>query len=593
MHAHMLGAAPTELIDALNAIGDATVPAHDAPDKLRPRYSPAGVDGLRRLVVGWNVNPRLLDLAFLVAAIQHGYRRGALDFFFSARSFATQNAFRQAVADACDFVTGGAYAIDERGLVSRHDAGAERVLWWNQNVLILPPLFELLCIIDPDSMMRECKALGTNVIGANVIRKVTDGWQKRMYHWLREMAGPSVENSDPMAPFTQQRMRHFSFMVKWLRANARDHDSPISELLNDEQVLGFWRAHWPGGSVGEAKGATQEGHWRDDSEFPADSERYRSFAFVAELAMHLWCATDIGLKRMSTHLSIMIRAGEDGGTISEDAFDLSGSDMDADTESLVRAFESPPLTTIKFLKETEKKVIEPIVSVGAAAHRLPLTLLRARIFGHHQRRLGRAFGSSERLAELLVCQDLGSYCGRVEEIRSLLERLSKLRDCCLHVLVHLSSHHAVSRIREALPDLTCWADIEATIAGAKSSRDANDDEDVLAAFAKGFFRSLSSTRLCAPDLNAYLTQLTTVFGRVNTQGFKNLPAVGAQLDGVDIADAYAHGDNCLTRLVVVIEGFLRSLDSRYGDAALQEKFISDRNMFREGFTRIYAGGDPA
>ena len=360
---------------------------------------------------------------------------------------------------------------------------------------------------------------------------------------------------------------------------------------------------WPSGaligrtarSVGKAPDATPDGHAQDDAESLTESERYRSFALVADLAMHLWSATDTGLAKMSPHLSIMARAGEDDGAISEDAVGVSDVDPGAGPESLLRAFESPPLATIKFLKDSEKRAVEPVVSAGAAAHRLPLTLLRAEVFGAHQRRLGRAAGRREHLAELLACEGLCAYDYDtwVEDFRNLDARLSTLRGCCLYVLVHLRSPYAVGRIRDALPDLACWTDIEASVAGAVAPRATSDDERELVAFAEAFFLSLSSTRLRARPLNDYLNRLAVAFRHVNTQGFRELPEAGARLDGIDVADAYALGDGCLEGLAVVIEGFLRTLDNRYGSAGLREKFAPDVAVFQEGFARIYAGGGPA
>ena len=593
MQAYLLGAAPEALIAELNTIAEATAPAPgESPDKWRPRYSPEGVDGLRRLVVSWNINPRLLDLAFLVAAVERGNARGALDFFFSARCFTSREQFRRDVAAICDRDPEGPCSVDARGLVSRHNARGERVLWWNRDVLMLPPLFELLCIIDLDSTTRDCEVLGRDGIGADDIGTVAGGWQKRMYDWLRAMSGTSGEDCDPLRPFTQQRMRHFSYMVKWLRAC--DSDSPISESPDDERVLAFWRAHWPGGSVDEARGAMHEGHSQDDSEAPTEPGKYRTFELVAEMAMHLWSATEAGLARMSPHLAIMIRAGEDSETISEDAFAPSDDEMGADTESLLRALESPPLAEIKFLKGTEKGAVEPIATAGAAAHRLPLTLLRAEVFGPHQRRLGRAAGRSECLAELLKCEDLPTYDDRAQDLRNFQARLSVLRDCCLHVLVHLKSVHAVGRIRDRLPELTCWTDIARSVAGTRALRAASDDGSMLMeAFAGALFDRLNDIRAREPCLDECLNGLARAFGSVNTRGFQALPAAGAQIDGADIADVYAGGEDCLARLAVVIEGFLGTLDSRYGAQGLEEEFVSDRALFQEGFARIYAGGDPA
>ena len=606
MYAHLLGAAPTALIGELNAIAEATVPVPDGPDRWRLRYNSKGVDGLRRLVTGWNVNRRLLDLAILVDAIERCHGAGALDFFFSTRSFTSEDGIARAVADACrQSSPEGQHMVvgpkRRRRLVSRYGAEYEHVPLWNRDVLILPPLFELLYVIQPDSMTRDCEALGEDGIGADDVRNVAGRWQRRMYHWLREITGAPAEDPDPLALLTQTRARHFTYMARWLQTDAgmggaHDEIIPLSELLDDERVLAFWRAHWPDGSAGEAPDAVPDGHAQDDTESVNESKRYRSFSLVAELFVHLGIATDDGMAKMSPHLSIMVRAGEEEDyAVSEDALDPSDVAWDAGAESPLRAFESPPLAAVKFLKNLEIGALKPVASAGAVAHRLPLTLLRSDVFGGHQRLLGRAAGQRERFARLLAGERLHTYDSWVENFRNLDARLSTLRGCCLHVLVHLRSPHAVGRIRDALPDLACWNDIDAPFAGATAPPGASDAEGVLAAYSEAFFRSLQSTQRRPPSLDKsldkYLDQLAVAFRRVNTQGFSELPEAGTQLHGIDAADVYARGDRVLEALAEVVEDFLQTLDKRYGkEEGLRKKFAFDLAVFQEGFTRIYAGG---
>ena len=561
------------------------------------------MDGLRRLVVGWNINPRLFDLAFLVSAIEHCHPKGALEFFLGGRFFTTIPGFRQAVAGVCGVSTQKIrYTFKKSGLVTRFGDGEDRVLWWNRDVLILPPLFELMTHIAPDSMQQDCEALGDAGIGADDVKTVAGGWQKRMYDWLKELIGARDENAYPLAPLTQDRTRHFNRMVRWMRDNANvdgagDEDSPVSKLLDDERVLAFWRDHWPE-HPGEAPDATLDGHAHAAAKSIAKSKGYRTFRLVAELAMHLWNAEVVGSAKKGSRVSIVVHDqdhDDDDKSISEYSLEHSDGGHGADPTSLLQAFESPPLAKIKFFKkkEQERDAANSVVGAGTAAHRLPLTLLRDAVFGAHQRRLSQALGKRRSLDALLACEGLPTYHTWVEHLRHLVERLSTLRRCCLHVLVNLRDPYAVGRLHDEWPDLACWDDIRASVVSDTASHAEYVNRRVGEAFTDAFFCGLQSTRNREPLLNEYLKRCRHAFD--STKGFKSLPDADMRLDGMHIAGVYALGDERLRDLTEVIEGFLRTLKNRSGSEGLklEEEFASDLDLFREGFTRIYARGAPA
>ena len=530
--------------------------------------------------MGYNINPHLLNLAFLVAAVEHCYSRGAIEFFYSQLpGGSTRKDFRNAVRAICCSHPDGPYAVKsgaedenaskkksaskEERLVCRYGDEEVRRVWFNTDVLILLPLFEWLHTVDPDSLLRDCEQLAGNGIKSDAVKEIARRWQKRGYRRLKELAD-ARDPHDPLAPLTQQRVRHFQYMAKWFRTHTDGGDDrSLLELLTDDQVLAFWRAHWPDGSIDEEP----------------DRNTYRTFGLVAELSLHFWAATDAGLREMSRPLSIMIRADE-FDSVPDDALDPTDEVVSGDSAALMRDLKSSPLAKIKFLKNTEIKFVTPVAYAGAAGRQLPLTLLRMEAFGRYQRELGKAARRPRAIASALInCPNARSYCTWVSGIRTIQERIALVRDCCLHVLVHLRSPDAIGRLREALPSAECWISLI-------TWRTEEDLENAVCSF----FRDLTKLKLRTPELNLYLQGIERSFENVNTQGFRTLPHRNSQIDGWEAADVYARGDKCLAGLNAVMAGFLGSLPA---PDCLDRQFRSDLCTFREGFARMYAPGGSA
>ena len=162
-----------------------------------------------------------------------------------------------------------------------------------------------------------------------------------------------------------------------------------------------------------------------------------------------------------------------------------------------------------------------------------------------------------------------------------------MRHCCLHVLVHLRSPSAIERIRNALPNLSCWNTVDAAIAAADPETGSGDDEHLETA-GSIFFRDLKKLRLREPKLNEHLRRVAQSFEKVNTQGFTELPGEGTQIGEMEVADVYQLGDETLADLDTVTKSYLDTLPS--DRSRLHEQFRSDLCTFREGFARIYAPG---
>lgn len=556
MRDYWLGAAPNDLIAALALIGDATVTTPNGHS--RPRYSAEGVAGLRRLVVAWNINPRLLDLAYLVAAVEQSGVAAAVFFLSAHRSFVGRDDFRSAMEQTC---RQSRHAMEQRGLLSRY-ADGERVTWWNRDVLILPPLFELLMVID-DSIIRDCAAL-RQVNRAAQVAETATRWQNRLYGWLKKLVGAG-DHAAPLRPLTQQRARHFAHLAKWLRETRGSPDAPLAELLTDGGVLDFWLAQH--GVVQDAGNPTTR---------TLESQGYRAFEHVAEVAFHLCDAGRIGTARQATHTDV-----DDVDQIALRAASLDGGDI-----SPLQRLTAPPLAAVKFLKDTERHLLEPLLDAGVAAHKLPFTLLRAQTFGPRQRQLGRATPAS--VAALLSLEDVPSYnvwLGRLEQART---RLQTLRDACLHVLLHLRSTVAVARVRETLPELACWETIEVSLPAATGERDWADEAQLLEDYADAFFCRLQAERLRSHSLAALLKRLAAAYAQVNTRGFATLPASHASVVGGSPADVFAAGDGCLGDIIAIIDGFFGALRQRSGGmAALERDFRSDVLLFGKAYRQLY------
>ena len=556
MRGHWLGAAPNELIAVLAAIGDATATTPNGHS--RPRYSAEGVAGLRRLVVAWNINPRLLDLAYLVTAVEQS-GEDAVGFFLSAhRSFAGRDDFRSAMEQTC---RQSPHAMEQRGLLSRY-ADRERVVWWNRDILILPPLFELLLVID-DVVIRDCAALRRTSLATEVAETATR-WQNRLYAWLKELVGAD-DHAAPLGPLTQQRARHFARLAKWLRQRRGGTNAPLAELLTDDALLEFWLG--------------QQGVIEDVESVTANApelQGYRAFEHVAEVAFHFCNAARVGADRQATPADV-----DDADRVA-----VPAANFDDDHMSPLQRLAAPPLAAVKFLKDTEHRLLEPLLDAGPAAHQLPLTVLRAQTFGPRQRQLGRAAPANR--AVLLAFEDVPSYSVWLAHMEQAQTRLQTLRDACLHTLLHLRSTVAVARVREALPELACWEAIEVSLPAAAGERDWANEAQLLEDYADAFFRQLPAERLRSQPLAAFLKRLAAAYAQVNTRGFATLPAADTPIGGSSAADVFAAGDECLGDVVAAIDGFFATLRQRAGGVAgLERDFRSDASLFRKAYQQLY------
>ena len=452
MYDDLYGAVNPSLIELLRGIAEDTRPVWNEKGVVEhvSRYHSNTMLWLMRRVAGWQ-NPALLirNLAFLVATIERSHKErqtpSAVSYLFGDRGFASLDGIAEdfrGMASATDVIE---TTVDTRGLVTRDGHGREHVLPWG-GVLVLPPFFNLACDFTGGSLVTDTERLG-KATSLSEIQAVIRDWERSFEDW-RKTFGDSP----------RRELGSYAYFSKRLR-----------EI---DQELGKTETEGTGASPARAY-ADQTSHLRDETVLAAwDEEQalgtgnYVKFDTVAQIAMRLWNATEAGLEQQAEHLRIDLPATheDEGGTVREERLDASDLKINEEWDSIRTVLESADL---KLLKKTEQRWPNAIREAGSAAWHLPLTLLRAEVFGDHQAKLTHAKAQApEALAGLLECETADStnskrhgittYADAVDEIEQLAERIDLLRDCCLHVLLHFRTLYAMERVREKLPHLECW-----------------------------------------------------------------------------------------------------------------------------------------
>lgn len=592
MASYWRGGVPDELLADLEAICEASV--LDADGKSVEKYAPGAREMLVNLVCGWNAGRGMLDVAALLTAVEQASERGALEFFFFGdggfRHVARLRAAlaRHVAAHPRHAVTAGLDCVLEDGSSWTVNLG--------EDALVLPLLVELLLFIDPDAFQRDLARLGA-AVSLDEVKAVADVFRHRWYHWRRgfcaagEGDGPEDDPADDgaLAPLTQQRARHFTYLARWLlerdaaEASDRFADRRITELLDDAAVRDFWFAHTASDVVVGAQADASP----DDEKIP-EPERYRTFAHVAEVAMHLLDAARVGAEREAT-LAIDEGAGDEPpppGTLSADRVSGSVVTVDPTPRRLLDALDEPPLDGIKFLKGTEREALRGVVEGDGAARSLPLTVLRREIFGGRQAELGRALREPDRFAELIACSDLDSYGDWLDRLARLHDRIGVIEQCSLHILLQLRAPLVVLRLREAAPQATIWAQTGLGDRGnSREALTASLDEAV-----DRFFTALDDGA-AEPELASMIDGWARAFRDVNTRGFKHVPRSDETVGEEPVAEAYGRGVELLEAIRARLDAFTAALTTKGLDGpTLEREFAADLSLFRTGFANLYQEG---
>ncbi|MEQ9643477.1 MAG: hypothetical protein RIM84_25890 [Alphaproteobacteria bacterium] len=380
------------LIEAFRAIADSTGADGE------PRYSRRVVRTLARMVSCRAYGRAVFELCHLInIADAVGEGRDRWERFFFAAPRASTAGFRGQVEDALarrDWrregfrLTGDAVAIAY--------AGKPFAVNFARMPVLAALLEFLVATVGYGAVADILAELLTPPVAEAAVGRAANALQAQLYRYLADHL-PSV-----------QHMAKFNRLLSYLR----ERSDGTQASLDDDAVLEFWR--------------------QAAAEPETDFRAYRTaFDAAVQLVRALQAAGDQQAMARARPIGTDREAGEvDPAVIAE----LLDAQTDA-WESPMVALDSPPADAVKFLNKAETEVVAMLLDCGPVAGRLPVSLLRAEVFGRHQGRITQALRRGSDVAALAREAPQESYEQRLACWAELRRHIARLLSAAAHVLL--------------------------------------------------------------------------------------------------------------------------------------------------------------
>lgn len=517
---HILEAGKSEELSAnLLAIAEMTAPGGEL------KYPPRVCRELARIIVCRNYTKSILQLCHLVNAADACARRNeSYERFILAVPVATPRHFRDhlsAMLTGHDWRRSG-FTVEPSGIVIAYRDGGSFTISFSR-IPLLAALLEFVIGVHgytaTDDIFTEMLAQSN---GETAIGEAANALSRRLYAWLSDNL-PTVQN-----------MAKFNRILEFLREQADGGEVEIG----DRTILDFWLN----------QGGTSA----------ADEGWFRTFRTALDAFIAFTRSLDLASDRQGARNALPVGADADKGEIDPDS--LSGlMEAPGQWQSPLPLLEEEPMARVKFLTGREKDALRLLLEMGPMARSLPMSLLRAEIFGPAQARLTQALrrqaGESE-LRVLLGLDDVGDYAAHGERMRNLQKRIVTVMMASLHVLLR-----------------------ERGIAGSGNITALN------AGNPAALFETMAQDPEPAtlPGADQILGEAARAFRDISRKGFSD-----HEIEEPPILEAFRYGAGIVQAISRETETFLDTISHLdTGSPDLTGCFHRDRETFRNQFERLY------
>ena len=507
----------------------------------QPKFMPRSCRELARVVTCRSYAPAVLELSHLiVAAAACGRRPGAYEDFFWASGPARASRLRDFLWQRLDGGRDGLVLTDQ-GVEIGYGDGSFAVTY--ARMPFLSALMEFLLTALGYGPLDELwgEMLDRGPAKARV-SATANRISRLLYAYLSEQL-PSAQSA-----------RKFAGLIAFMKA-ACGRDFALEDL-DDEVVLAFW--------VAEAGGS-------------ADFRTYASvFQAFVRLRQALAAAADHQALGRPASIGYDRQAGEvDPGDIERlaEAVDETCHPL----EALAAASDG----AVKFLTKTECGDLQVLADCGSTAVELPLSALRAEVFGAGQARitqgLRRKLPAAERRQLIDDCA-----AETYEERRARLDRLARQVDkliwASIFALLQAQRSEALLLMVELRPGLDVTH-----LAGALQASGGGVVALKGPAFGERLIALLLAPETAGPEVAALVARAKSAFQAVSRKGFD-----GGNIDDETLGDSFLDGARALAGLRGELARFRRALSRTRlpaGDWAGQ--FAADKAVFRSQFHVLY------
>jgi hypothetical protein len=250
----------------------------------------------------------------------------------------------------------------------------------------------------------------------------------------------------------------------------------------------------------------------------------------------------------------------------------------------MRSLDGPPLDQVKFMTKREMKNAELLSSCGRTALQIPVSVMRAEVFGDAQSRISQALrvNTAERELSSLFRNSAGEdYDARRDRYESLSDQLEKTLLASLFVLIRNRCPEAISLIVQLRPDLDL-----SELAEHFSSIGETDDNVVSMygdSVSDRFMDLLKDTETSGPELAGLMAESRAAYRRMSRAGFTDRGK-----EDEDRSEVFGAGVGILLALKDTLDKFIRRLGTLSPEQGnWSEQYRQDRRVFAEQFEKMY------
>ena len=343
-----------------------------------------------------------------------------------------------------------------------------------------------------------------------------------------------------------QDMRRYRFIFNWL-------DEQKSEV-SDASVLQFW----------------QQVAISDD-----DGLGFKRFRTVAENFSSYVQAVAIGNSKKALSYCASIGYEADDGELNPEHLEhlINDNDDGLDVEWLGG---NP-----KFLSKQQLVLIEPILSAGIARDKIPLTLLRASVFGDWQAQIIQATRNKAKdknaVTDKLAQGCVTDYHQYFTHLKKLKDDIARVQSALLHIFASLEQGEFFSQAAFVL-EQPLLDKLQQQLVDCHKQIEGNGMYELA---VEQFFKQLSEFRLQNPEINEPLTEAQKMFNANNKVGFKHLPMV-------DNLPVYRLGGETLAHCSAILVNFLQKTQPIVADNQIgKDIFAAELAIFTAMFNKMY------
>lgn len=363
---------------------------------------------------------------------------------------------------------------------------------------------------------------------------------------------------------TAQVQRKFRALVAFLECHAGTGFS--RDDVDDDAVLAFWR----GGA--------------DDTEGGGDGmEDFRTFRSAFLAFVRLRQALGLALDKRAVRFAASIGGDREAGEV-DPASLLAVVETVEEEANPLRRLAEPPASTVKFLNGKETAALDLLFECGTEADALPLSWLRAEVFGRGQARLtqaGRRKLTPSEMAGAIVASVDETYEGRRAGFVAGADHLDRVLMAGAHALLGHRDPMGGAVLLALRPDLDLAAVRDALGETPPGNVVALRQDDA----ARRAVEILAGPEHVDADVAEALLAARQAYLGIARQGFRDED----QADP-DVRAGLAAG----AEAVLAVRGRVRTFGARLDGVSLPAggwdgQFAADKEVFLDRFAALYRG----